>query len=135
MCVKRVVLTVLIAGVVVLAMVARSTRAVSPSQGGDSSGLPRDATARALHASGAARAAGGPLGHTFNISNLTDTEAVGSSIAYNSNRDEYLVVWWNDRPGNDDIYGRRVSGDGALIGDWFAIAAGAGHERQHPDVA
>jgi hypothetical protein len=45
------------------------------------------------------------------------------------------VVWWNDRPGNDDIYGRRVSGDGALIGGRFPIAAGAGHERCCPDVA
>lgn len=135
MSVKRVVSTVLIASVVVLVMVVESTRAVSPGQGIDLSGFPDDAIARALHASGAAHAAGGPLGHAFNISNLPETEAIGPSIAYNSNRDEYLVVWWNDRPGNDDIYGRRVSGGGALIGDWFAIAAGTGHERQYPDVA
>jgi hypothetical protein len=135
MSVKRVVLTVLIASAMVLAVVAKSTRAVSPGQGVDSPALPPDATASALHASGAAHAAGDPLGHTFNISNLPETEAVGPSIAYNSNRDEYLVVWWNDRPENDDIYGRRVSGDGALIGDWFAITYGAGHERSSPDVA
>jgi len=84
---------------------------------------------------GAHQTVGGPIGHIFNISNLPATEAVAPSIAYNSNRDEYLVVWWNDRPGNDDIYGRRVSGNGALIGNWFAIAAGTGHERQYPDVA
>jgi hypothetical protein len=135
MSVKGVVSTALIAGVVMLATVTGTTPAVSPSQGVDASGFPRDATAQALCASGAASAAGGPLGHTFNISNLTDTETMDPSVAYNSNRDEYLVVWWNDRSGNDDIYGRRVSGDGALIGDWFPIAAGADHERTFPDVA
>jgi hypothetical protein len=135
MSVKRVVLTVLIAGVMVLAVVAKSTRAVSPGQGADSSGFPSDATARALHASGAAHAAGGPLGHAFNISNLPETEAVRPSIAYNSNRDEYLAVWWNDRSANDDIYGQRVSGKGALIEDRFPVAAGKNHERRYPDVA
>jgi hypothetical protein len=123
----------LIAGVVALAMVAESTQAMSPGQGPDSLGLSHDATALTSQTL-EAHAAGGPLGHTFNISNLTSTAAVGPSIAYNGNRDEYLVVWWNDRPENDDIYGRRVSGDGALIGDWFAIAEGAGHERTFPDV-
>jgi hypothetical protein len=135
MSVKRVVSIVLIVGVVPLAMVAESTRAMSPGQGADSLGLSHDATALTSQASGAAHAAGCPLGRNFDISNSTSTAAVVPSIAYNSDRDEYLVVWWNDRPGNDDIYGRRVSGDGALIGNWFAIAAGAGHERAFPDVA
>ncbi len=135
MSINRVVSVVLIVGVAALAMVAEPTRAMSPGQGGDLPGFPHDATALALQAFGAARAAGGPIGHNFNISNLPATGAVVPSIAYNGDRDEYLVVWWNDRPGNDDIYGRRVSGDGALIGNWFAIAAGAGHERAFPDVA
>jgi hypothetical protein len=135
MSVKRVASTMLIVSVVVLAVVVKSTCAVSLGQGIDSSGVAGDATARALRASGAAQAGGGPLADTFDISNLTATEALDPSIAYNSNRGEYLVVWWNDRPENDDIYGRRVSGDGALVGDWFAIAAGADHERQYPDVA
>jgi hypothetical protein len=135
MSVKRVVSIVLIAGVVTLAMVAGPTRAMSPGQRADSLGLSHDATALASQVPDAAHAAGGPLGRNFNISNLTSTAAVVPSVAYNSDRDEYLVVWWNDRPGNDDIYGRRVSGDGALIGNWFAVAAGAGHERAFPDVA
>ena len=53
MSVKRVVLATLIASVAVLAMVAKSTRAASSSQGADSSGLISDATAPASHAAGA----------------------------------------------------------------------------------
>jgi hypothetical protein len=137
MSIKRLAATVLIVSVVVLAVVVKSTHAVSQGRGLDSSGFAGDATARALRASGATSAGGGPLDHIFNISNLIDTKTEGPSIAYNGNRDEYLVVWWNQRPGNnsDDIYGRRVSGGGALIGDWFAIAYGTGHERRCPDVA
>ena len=135
MSIKRVVSTVLIVSVMVLAVVVKSTHAVSLGQGIDSSSFAGGVIAPASHASGAVSAGGGPLGYAFNISNLTVAETVVPSIAYNSNRDEYLVVWWNDRLGNDDIYGRRVSGDGALIGNWFAVAAGTGHERAFPDVA
>ncbi|MFQ5859867.1 MAG: hypothetical protein ACE5LU_30090, partial [Anaerolineae bacterium] len=78
--------------------------------------------------------AGGPIGDNFPISNLAEDQ-VNPAAAYNSQREEYLVVWRNDWPGNDDIYGQRVSKDGQLVGPWFAIAFGAGEERSSPDVA
>jgi hypothetical protein len=78
--------------------------------------------------------AGGPIGENFPISNLPEAQTE-PAVAYNAQREEYLVVWHNDWPGNDDIYGQRVSKDGQLIGPWFAIAFGAGAERRAPDVA
>ncbi|MFQ5593201.1 MAG: hypothetical protein ACE5HA_03545 [Anaerolineae bacterium] len=81
-----------------------------------------------------ASVAGGPIGDNFPISNLSEDQ-VKPAVAYNSQREEYLVVWRNDWPGNDDIYGQRVSKAGQLVGPWFAIAFGAGAERSSPDVA
>ena len=56
-------------------------------------------------------------------------------MAYNSQRDEYLVVWYNDRAGCDDIRAQRVSGTGALAGGPFYISAGCPADRHYPDVA
>lgn len=60
---------------------------------------------------------------------------VNPRIAFNSIRNEYLVVWWNDRVGCDDIRAQRLSGSGALLGPPFYIAAVCPHERRYPDVA
>jgi hypothetical protein len=46
----------------------------------------------------------------------------------------HLVVWTDDRNGNDDIYGQFVAGGGALVGPAFAIA-GEGAAEQSPAVA
>jgi hypothetical protein len=77
---------------------------------------------------------GKPLGHSFAISNDGTLEEVEPAIAYNSRQQEYLVVYWNDRPGNDDIRAERVSAAGKLLGG-FWVSAGSGHDRRHPDVA
>jgi hypothetical protein len=77
--------------------------------------------------------AGEPIGGSFNISNQT-VYAIGPAVAYNPDREEYLVVWTNDRPGNDDIQAQRVSKAGRLVGPAFYISGGAGVERSHPDV-
>ena len=80
--------------------------------------------------------AGGPIGSSFIIGDQAPpVDTVYPSVAFNSISGDYLVVWQNDRPGFDDIYGQMVSGEGKLIGGWRAIAAGAGAERRSPDVA
>ncbi|MFQ6058523.1 MAG: hypothetical protein ACE5MB_06575, partial [Anaerolineae bacterium] len=56
------------------------------------------------------------------------------AMAYNSLADEYLVVWEDRRAGNPDIYGQRVSGSGALIGDNFPICT-EGSWQMTPAVA
>lgn len=44
-------------------------------------------------------------------------------------------MWWNDRPGNDDIGAQRLDKHGHKIGGTIFISAGPGHERRYPDVA
>jgi len=57
------------------------------------------------------------------------------SVAYNFNQKQYLVVWYNDRAGNDDIRAQRLrSPNGELVGPDFYVSAGTG-ERRYPDVA
>lgn len=58
-------------------------------------------------------------------------------VAYNSTRNEYLVVWSdqrNTRTNGSDIYGQRVSADGTLIGSDVAIATAPGPQL-YPRVA
>ncbi|MBM3133945.1 MAG: hypothetical protein FJZ89_01370 [Chloroflexi bacterium] len=81
----------------------------------------------------AAVSAGGPIGGMF----LIRDEAVDTkdpAVAYNSQRQEYLVVFWNDRPGCDDIRAERVSKDGKLLGGVW-VAYGCPADRRYPDVA
>jgi hypothetical protein len=58
------------------------------------------------------------------------------AVAYNSLRDEYLVVWSNTRAGGatKDIYARRVRGDGTLLSYW-TITHNANFHNYEPDVA
>ena len=51
-------------------------------------------------------------------------------VAYDLNHDEYLMVWEDNRNGNNncDIYGQFIDGDGTLIGDNFAICTAEGHQ-------
>jgi hypothetical protein len=76
----------------------------------------------------------GQIGYNFTIRNDSGLKEEKPSIAYSSDRQEYLVVWYNDRPGNDDIRGQRVSKNGGLVGGPFYISAGAGADRSDPDV-
>jgi len=64
---------------------------------------------------------------------VLDNEQYLPDVAYNSNRDQYLVVWHNFCGGNRDIYGQRLDGDGNLLSS-FAIAAG-GNDCAQPAVA
>jgi hypothetical protein len=82
----------------------------------------------------ASRPGGDPLWNYFIISG-DFPEEIHTTAAFNSQRREYLVVWYNDRAGNDDIRAVRLSKDGRHIGGPFYISAGAGAERRNPDVA
>ena len=74
-----------------------------------------------------------PVGRSFPIRAEADDEW-HPTIAYNSQWQEYVVVLWNDRPGNDDLRAERVSRHGRLLGGRW-LAAGPGADRRHPDVA
>jgi hypothetical protein len=76
--------------------------------------------------------AGRPFGTPITIRNEEPVER-DPVVAYNSQRQEYLVVFWNDRPGNDDIRAERVSKSGQLLGGSW-IAAGEFYDRCHPDA-
>jgi hypothetical protein len=81
--------------------------------------------------------AGVPLGTSFPISTHTKDQD-HASVAYNSVRNEYLVVWTDYRSGQD-IYGQRVGADGSLLGNPdptvnFEIASGS-DEHLSPDLA
>jgi hypothetical protein len=82
----------------------------------------------------AAASGGGPIGSLFLIADQP-VDASSPAVAYNSQREEYLVVWRNNRTACDDIYGQRVSKNGMLSGPWFAIATGCPAERERPSVA
>jgi len=81
----------------------------------------------------AAVSAGGPIGGMFLIRDET-VDTKDPAVAYNSQRQEYLVVFWNDRPGCDDIRAERVSKDGKLLGGVW-VANGCPNDRGYPAVA
>ena len=123
---KRVLLVILTASIVMLALGAGTVLALP---------LPPDEVSLPVPNLSTAGAGGIPIGSRFVIHNDGSKEEVDSAIAYNNQRGEYLVVWYNDRPGNDDIQAQLVSRNGTLIGGAFYISAGTGAERRYPDVA
>lgn len=86
-----------------------------------------------LLAAAAPMSAGEPFGSQFLIGDQ-NVDTASPAIAYDTQRKEYLVVWYNDRAGCHDIYGQRLSWAGARLGPWFSIAAGCPDERRYPDV-
>lgn len=69
-------------------------------------------------------------GSVFRISGATDWH-VRPDVAYNSHDDEYLTVW---QDGNLDIIGQRVSGAGGLLGGNITLCS-AHREQQYPSIA
>lgn len=80
---------------------------------------------------------GGPIGSWFPISSqFLQGDQRGARIAYNSQHQEYLVVWWSGHDPDDySVWGQRVARNGALVGMPITIAAGYPSERRFPDVA
>jgi hypothetical protein len=77
--------------------------------------------------------AGSPIDGSLPITEAAEQEVM-PQIAYNSQRQEYMVVWYNDRAGCDDIRAQRVSKYGTLVGGPFYIAAQCTPDRRFPDV-
>ena len=73
------------------------------------------------------------IGPDFMISLPLDHQA-DPAVAYNPDYDEYLVVWWDDRGADTDIYGQFVSASGISNGDNFTITV-VPDEQSYPLVA
>jgi hypothetical protein len=121
MSVKRATHIVLVASTVMLA--------VGAVPGSAARFQPSDLSSASVSAAG-----GSLLGSSFVIRDDPSVAEVQPAVAYNPDRQEYLVVFWNDRPGCDDIRAERVSRDGKLLGGVW-VAAGCTAERRYPDVA
>ncbi len=77
--------------------------------------------------------AGSFIGRPIVIAASTMHE-VTPAIVYNTQRNEYLVVWSTDRDKCDGIWGQLVSANGKLLGSPIAISVDC-PERRYPDVA
>jgi uncharacterized repeat protein (TIGR01451 family) len=74
-------------------------------------------------------------GENFPISTALSNQ-YDPAIAYNASKDEYLVLWWDDRDyvlSGYNIYGRLIAGSGAA-GDSDCPITTASSDQQHPDV-
>ena len=78
--------------------------------------------------------AGDLIGSVFPISDNNTWNETSCALAYNTVREEYLAVWFNDGV-SDDIFAQRLDRDGRKLGVPFPISAGDGHVREYPDVA
>jgi len=70
------------------------------------------------------------------IVSALDNEQYFPAVAYNSNHDEYLVVWHNKWAGGSrDVYAQRISSKGELL-SWFSVTtASMTNDIAQPDVA
>jgi hypothetical protein len=93
----------------------------------DDAGTSWDITARRVLSDGT------PSGNVLTLSSAND-EAQSPKATYNATDDEYLVVWQDDRDGNWNVYGQRVSGSGSLAGSNFQVSSLSGDETL-PSIA
>jgi len=118
---------VLTLGLLVCLLGVAETRSIRPMMAAKA-GLPAQGLNRAS-------ASGSPVGDNFVISGAPEQE-VHPAVAYNSDREEYLAVWYNDRAECDDIIrAQRVSKNGTLVDGAFDVSAGCSDDRSYPDVA
>ena len=81
-------------------------------------------------------AQGSPIGSSFVISYpFADYDQWDANIAYNSQQQEYLVVWWGDLGSTNLLWGQRVSCNGSLVGSPIFPAAMFDTNQYIPDVA
>ena len=74
------------------------------------------------------------IGTVFTISDNSTWSETHSALAYNSNQEEYLAVWYNDSL-EDEIWAQRLDKGGKKLGAPFVVSQVAGHARDYPDVA
>ena len=72
------------------------------------------------------------MGPEITISQL-DNEQYMPHVAYNTLRDQYLVVWHNNWGGSRDVYAQRLDGQGNVL-SWFTVSSGS-FDRAQPAVA
>jgi hypothetical protein len=78
---------------------------------------------------------GSLIGGEFPVSLLTGQQ-IDPAAAYNPAQDGYLVVWAENRDGNWDVYGQRLTAATEPVGDLFRVSdAGAGGDQIRPRVA
>lgn len=88
----------------------------------------KDLYGRRIHANGS------PVGPAFLVSRDADVnDDLSPAVAWNAARNEYLIVWvrYADWYATDEIYGRRMRGDGTFIEPAFRINT----PIQYPDVS
>ncbi len=76
---------------------------------------------------------GMPVLQNMPVTELSHNE-IHPAVAYNYIRDEFIVIWQDDRNGVNDIYGRIVKPDGSLVGQEFVVCSGTG-QQIYPAVA
>jgi len=123
MAIKKILLTIVLASVVILAGGSIPGSAARTRSG---SLAPSPAPAMIYQL--------GPEVQISTPSSPLDADRHKPAVAHNWNHREYLVVWHNQWPGNRDIYAQRVSESGKLLGPWFAVSAGP-NDRFQPAVA
>ncbi len=67
---------------------------------------------------------GNPVGSEITISTAMNSGA--PSVSYNSNTNQYLVVWRDFRNGNYDVYGQLINANGTLSGNNIEISTATG---------
>ena len=76
-----------------------------------------------------------PFPATAGIITPWDYDQIRSSIAYNPDADEYLVVWEQEITAtNHDILGQRLNGDGTLLGGLVYVARDPARMEARPTV-
>lgn len=79
-------------------------------------------------------AADGSLGSAVQIAAQASWHKENAAVAYNAANDQYLVVWRRHNGGSTNLVeGRRLNGNGSVLGSNIDISSGTGQERE-PDV-